>query len=900
MAEEIFIGREEELQRVESLVHDPTGARHTLFLIGPGGVGKTWLLKEIYRRYQEDPDVVPVRIDYGEVRTRTLASLSLYLFFDQLRGTFPAEELLEFRKRLADVEQRSHWQKSHGASEEEFFKVYSFGIDIANRLAKKKRLLILVDTLEARLSQGISDQVNLLASRLRNTVILVAGRPLKSVEDEALRFKSFYKGWTVHDPLRLDPFSREETGSYFLRVLPEKLAPDLYEKLFFLTAGNPILIAIAGEWLVRHIALPPEIDLPISALHALDQPTLKAYRQRFEFALIDKVRTLRQPIDWAVLYLAYLNRRYDPEILRLVLKIDDPEELESLTTELRKLVFVRKSMLSDNGLLHDEVQRLIRDYAWPIVDPDGKIREDLAKQVVQDYYLPAIERLRAAVKQVIDQALEHAAVAGQAIVPPIPDEEFLKQTMQIECLDYQMRLSTEIGLDYLDDLLDEALKSRSYIFIDALNQAVYSQASALRESSAFQVRVSEMWRGKHNFDQAAALARHALNDAQITAADAAKAWNILGQTTPRPEEKVAYFEMALGKARLSNILGLQATILNNLGLIYRQTGEWRLAEDAFRQALRTMDREKDANQYANTLNNLAYVTMLLGDLDRADTLAEKALRMRKETANRAGLAFSYNTKGRIADARGDYAGALREYRTAVEWFRSIADVESVARVQVDIAQVERRASNFSLARELLEPALRSPRPDLLGAALSQSAKVDMDEAEALSRRGDEKDRERIQGLYTSAADFAQRAFEVGESMGDRHRMAVALFDLALIAWQAERREDGDRIAELENLLAGYEFPVERAHWLELQGSFAMVRGDISAAFGHYWEACRVLAGYSPGRFRRVFERVRARFLDAAAPVQAEIRNVIAPRLADLPSHSPLLAFRSLCLDELEA
>lgn len=372
--------------------------------------------------------------------------------------------------------------------------------------------------------------------------------------------------------------------------------------------------------------------------------------------------------------------------------------------------------------------------------------------------------------------------------------------------------------------------------------------------------------------------------------------NILGQAAENPQEKIAHFEAALEKAREAADIIRQATFLNNLGQLRRRLGQWAQAEENYRQGLSILGKGTEPNLYANLLNNLAYVVMLRGQLEHADTLAERALRLRIDLGSRPGLAFSYFTKGRIADAKGEYAGALRQYKAAQEWFRSIPDTDNAVWVQVDMAQLERRAERFESAHELLEPALQSTRPDVRAEALSQAAKVAIDEAEALMRR--EAAPEAWQAVYAQAREYARQAHAAAEALGDAHLQAVEWFDLALVTLLADGRADAEAIPALESLLADHDFPLEQAHLAEHYGALAELAGETEAAFDHYLTACRILAEYSIGRFRRVFERVRARFLDLPPDTQAQVCDRWRPELGSIPSTSPLTALQALCQDDL--
>ena len=62
------------------------------------------------------------------------------------------------------------------------------------------------------------------------------------------------------------------------------------------------------------------------------------------------MQALRQPIDWATLYLAYLNQRYEPQIWQLVLTDElERDEIENIVEQLKTLVFVRQSISPQGG-----------------------------------------------------------------------------------------------------------------------------------------------------------------------------------------------------------------------------------------------------------------------------------------------------------------------------------------------------------------------------------------------------------------------------------------------------------------------------------------------------------------------------------------------------------------------
>jgi tetratricopeptide (TPR) repeat protein len=605
-----------------------------------------------------------------------------------------------------------------------------------------------------------------------------------------------------------------------------------------------------------------------------------------------------------VLYLSHLNQRYDLDLIRRVLELEANEhgeaELRRVDEELKRLVVVRPSLLTEGRLLHEEVQRLLRDHVWPVVDPDGALRLSLARTVIDTYYLPEIERLNTIVQDKLSRSLKPTLVTGPSDHRdrlPIPDEYWPKRDLQIECLFYQFRISEKDGWAYLNSLFDEALTYHySLDQMDALVKAVPRVAPQQVASAQFQVRLSQILLEKGEVQRAAHLSERALELPDLDPADAARAFIVLADTTTDPADKVTNFKVALEMAEAAEDPVLELKIHNRLGLAFRRQGHWNEAEEAYLQVLRLLDEDQDPNQYAATLNNLAFVYMLNGNLIRADNMAERALRMRREQGNIHGLGFSYSTRGRIAEAMGDHVLALRHHRTAVDLCELVGDTNNAALMQVNVAAAECQAQKFDTARLLLARGLRNDRPNIRARALQQASRIDVEEAKSLASQGASP--QEVRAKYDQAEQHALQALERAREVLDDHLIASVLGDLLLIAFLKDQRKDEERWNELQNILKDHQYKLEKGRMVELEGNLAYARGNVLKAFAAYLEAGEMLAAYSQSSFRALFEQVRDRFFDASAETQREICQMINARYADLHPASPLVALKELCLDVL--
>jgi tetratricopeptide (TPR) repeat protein len=458
-----------------------------------------------------------------------------------------------------------------------------------------------------------------MLSKWPNSVMVMAAHPLK--KEQLASLQTIYQGWVVHDSHELAPFSFNEINCYFKTFLRGRVPIEMRQQITLLIGHKPVLIALVGEWLKRHTDFPPDIDSFLKEWPTLNERQRARCRQRFEFELVERWHFLRRLIDWSTLFLAYLGRRYDPQILQLTLELDDAE-VKMVTEQIKSDLFIRKSISTESGLLHDEMQRLLMEHAWPVLGGLGQLKRMLARQVIDEYYLPKIDLLKGM------------------------EEDFLRRELQRECLDYHFRISEEVGLSYLDQLLTEAENYHdSPQQLEAISQEI-SQLGLVRLSQ-MSLRMARLAQQKKEFKQAVCLAQAALMGSP-SSADAALALILLGKNAKEAKEKCTYLQNALQKAQLAQNRELEAEAHHQLGLLLQKQGKWPEAAQRYQKALNLLEEKKQPNDYAKSLNQLALVTMQSGNPMLALRMSEKALRIYKEQGNLYGKRISLATKARIS------------------------------------------------------------------------------------------------------------------------------------------------------------------------------------------------------------------------------------------------------------
>jgi tetratricopeptide (TPR) repeat protein len=154
-----------------------------------------------------------------------------------------------------------------------------------------------------------------------------------------------------------------------------------------------------------------------------------------------------------------------------------------------------------------------------------------------------------------------------------------------------------------------------------------------------------------------------------------------------------------------------ADALNNLGNLYRESGDYEQSEKLLREALGMMRRllgEKHP-ELAQVLSNLAVVQQRRGDLDGAEVTFHQALAMERELLGEVhpAVATTLNNLAFLIDAKGDVHGALATERQALEIYRKVFpnDSPDVARVVNRIGYWEIQLGDYAAAERDITAAL---------------------------------------------------------------------------------------------------------------------------------------------------------------------------------------------------
>ncbi len=146
------------------------------------------------------------------------------------------------------------------------------------------------------------------------------------------------------------------------------------------------------------------------------------------------------------------------------------------------------------------------------------------------------------------------------------------------------------------------------------------------------------------------------------------------------QKAVEAYEETYRLSRIHGDLSMEGASHIGFGNVYLNLGQMETALDHYRRArILLQDRQRTAGRtYAVVLHNLGWAYLELGELERAGTLLEEALRLRTRQGNLRGVASTKTNLGILDYARGAFPQAARRLEEAFELARRSQDAQTEA------------------------------------------------------------------------------------------------------------------------------------------------------------------------------------------------------------------------------
>ena len=133
----------------------------------------------------------------------------------------------------------------------------------------------------------------------------------------------------------------------------------------------------------------------------------------------------------------------------------------------------------------------------------------------------------------------------------------------------------------------------------------------------------------------------------------------------------------------------RGNISNNLGLVYKNLGEYEQADSVYQEAVVEYDLDGNLQAMANSLGNLAAVKQIQGDLDLAEKLVLQALEINRQIGNQRRIASDFSTLSSIYSESDQSAKSSKYLDSAILLYRAAGETLNLSKVLLQKASFEK-------------------------------------------------------------------------------------------------------------------------------------------------------------------------------------------------------------------
>lgn len=872
-----FIGRDRELAVINQQIAR-AGTTVVVNIAGSGGIGKTAILRRVWEVYQASPDIyVTDIVDFSHTVHRSEAWI-LEQIIAVSPGKFPAHRR-KMRKVEAAKEPLTRLQY-------ETELVDAFVKDF-NELAIDHRFVLLLDTLELIQDSPLLGFLLELTRRLENTVLILAGR-LNDHEDVVQELDRLFKKHQVKT-IKLNGFREKEAIQYFEKTVTphlDKIHPNLQKNIFLLSDGKPIKIALSLDWLDRGIPILPEVmKIDPAVLRRKSTQEIKTLRDRFESALMDGIRGFRSPVDDVILYMAHFNKRFNRKMLEFFFLSDvepkkRPSRSRALINELKILPFVKYTS-DDYFVLHDEMNRLVQTYVWDVSeDPDRNRRKRLSARIC-DYYEEELKTL---------PDWENST----------EQDRVTRRSYEVEALYYRLYADFRSGFWHFERLFETLTADRRSGLASLILRIIQDFKYEADYSKVIQCFIDGYYSG------GVMIARQKFDEARKKL--------IVGER--QLKELLATYDWSHANPLDLYLCERTYLVYQQLGYCHRSIGDWHEAENHYRHSLelaldvgrkvfQLSDEEaKKRNlvqQIAETLNNLGNLYRLTGEFYDAHLLCQTGILLRQAWG--LDTVMSLYVMSMILWEMGDTAASMARL---VQAEQECTDELRLALLKKYHAYILFRTGLSEQALPMLEEAEAIFRQKLLRSELADAinirCRIYRKNPDLIPLKGSTRDHMKI------IEELGQEAYLLATLGNDKFRVSECHLTQAYNYYEWSRTDDSRAERYRQLALDQWEKGIGLAKdgYHQIYSLYCCLRGDLAfdapepeyeLAFDQYMEQCKFGSHFKQATYERSIDHIgdRLRSISNTEPGRALqfIDRIITAWCAD-----PQLAQRTELVDEL--
>ncbi len=693
-----LVGRSREFERLQEILRElQQGRGGIVFLIGEAGLGKTRLIEELQKDWLEDG-----RPQRSWIRSRAIsydANQPYGLLRDHLRsicGLASDDTPEEAREKIQALVQ-SLPEDIRDRSQESIELLLSVQReeDIASpqgESLKRELFSALHDALRGSFSEPTvlvfddlhwSDPASseLMRHLLQLTeevavLYLFAMRPYRKSAGWQIKVEAETSYPHRYSEIELDPLSSDESVDLVTNLLEiSELPSSLQQRILDKAEGNPFFV----EELIRTLIESGVVvrDKSGSRWQATAEIEDISLPDTLQGLLISRIDRLDSEIRQTVQLASVIGRRFYYRVLEWIAEATDALQ-DHLNTLQRVEIIHERARIPELEYIfrHD----LTRDAAYQTIlrrkRPKFHLRVGEAiealfpEQLEEEAHLLAYHYREA---KEDEKALKYYTLAGNAARRLSAYTEAidhyshaLEIANRVEASPAQLSfLYTRRGRIYeLAGRYDEALQN--YRELETLGKERSEPAlemAALNSLATIYAIPSANW----DPERADVFAERALTlaeELEDPRGEAKALWNLMlveVYAERDPQAAIDYGERSLAIAREHDLQDEKAFAIHDLSRAYSQVGRLDKARELLEEARALWEQLGNSEMLADNLTSSSFNSALLGELDHAVDLAEKALDLSRKNGNYWGQGYSLMGLGLLRTELGDIEKAFESY-----------------------------------------------------------------------------------------------------------------------------------------------------------------------------------------------------------------------------------------------